>query len=126
MPNLEVAVRSDIVHDDVIDALRDEGWSLIVCRDGGELLGAVLGRKPRAIVVRLARDTHDLGVLPLVRRYAPNLPLILVAEGGDLELQRELQAMRPYYYDVVPFDPDQLREAVRSAIRPARGLRAGR
>lgn len=107
-------------------ALTGDGWTLIPCRDGAELLEAVVERRPGVVIVALAGSEHDLRLLQLVRRAVPDVPLILVSGEGDLDLQRTLQAVRPYYYDITPIDPAELREAVRSALRPGRGPRADR
>ena len=105
-------------------ALIDEKWTLVPCGDAPALLEAIVAQRPNVIVVAFSRALAGSGLLSLVRRAAPQIPLILLADEGDLELQRMLQHARPYYYDVVPFDPDELHQAVRSALAPSRSRRA--
>ena len=111
---------------DLAAVLSGDGFVLIRCADVAALLEAVVERRPVAVVIVLAANDHDLRLLQLVRRAAPEVRLILLARDGDLGLQRTLQAMRPYYYDVGSFDPAELREAVLSAVRPARNPRPRR
>jgi DNA-binding NtrC family response regulator len=109
---------------EVLSALRNDAWTLVPCEDGQALLETVVERLPSAIVVEFTPTAGSLAILNLIRRAAPRVPLILVAGGGNLDLQRALQDMRPYYYDVAPLDPTELREAVQSAVSPPRA-RAG-
>jgi hypothetical protein len=44
------------------------------------------------------------------------VPLILLAENGSLEVQRQLIELRPIFYDVIPVGPGDLIDAVHSAI----------
>jgi DNA-binding NtrC family response regulator len=106
--------------EEILTSLRDPAWELVDCKDGKALLEAVVERRPSAVVVAYSPTQASLGLLSLVRRAAPHVPFILLACDGDLELQKALQEMRPYYYDLVPFDPDEVREAVRSAVSPTR------
>ena len=121
-----VAVLGGNLGSELLAALAGNGWALILCRDGAELLEAVVERRPRAVIIVMAGDEHDLKLLQLVRRAANEVPLILLAPEGDLGLQRTIQTMRPYYYDAGSFDSAELCDAVRSALRPARHPRSGR
>jgi len=98
-------------------ALADEGIGVASCPDGEQLIETLLREKPEAVVHVLRPDPHeDMALLRLVRRAAPDVPLILLAESGSLEIQRQLIELRPIFYDVVPVGPEDLLEAVRSAI----------
>jgi DNA-binding response OmpR family regulator len=66
---------------------------------------------------------EDIGVLQLLRRAAPDLPLVLVAAEESLVTQKLVQDLRPIYYAVRPLDEAELIEAVRAAL--ARRHRAG-
>lgn len=112
---LRVAVFGETIEATLLGALHDEPWTLIVCRTPAELLETVVERPPHVIVAGLAGKDAELALLHLVRRAAPRTPLILVVGDDDLGVQRMLRELRPYYYDVVPFDPDALRDAVGSA-----------
>jgi DNA-binding NtrC family response regulator len=98
-------------------ALAEEGIGVIPCPEGDQLVETTLREQPDAVIHVLREDPHeDLGLLRLVRRAAPEIPLILLAESGSLEIQRQLIELRPIFYDVVPVGPEDLLDAVRSAI----------
>lgn len=98
-------------------ALADDGITVASCPDGEQLIETLLREKPEAVVHVLRPDPHeDMALLRLVRRAAPDIPLILLAESGSLEIQRQLIELRPIFYDVVPVGPEDLLDAVRSAV----------
>jgi len=66
---------------------------------------------------RPGRD-DDLVALRLLRRLAPDLPLIVVASHASLEVRRLIQPLRPIYFAPRPVDPGELCEAVRDACGP--------
>lgn len=120
----KVAVLGHSLESEILVALESCEWTKTACRDGAALLESVVERMPGAVVVAL-EDDRDLGILPLLRRLAPRVPLIVLTHSGDLRLQRILREVRPYYCDVVPFDADELREVVRLAVRPRPGANGG-
>ncbi len=97
--------------------LRQEGYDLVACEDGEQLLEAVMARRPETVVYVFKQDCdEDLGVLHLLRRLAPTVPLIVLANEGSLRLQRLVQELRPIYYAVAPIEPSEIRSAVHSAL----------
>ncbi len=103
-------------------ALRAEGFHVIHCSGGEALLEEVVQNRPDAVIYALQRDfLPDLGVLQLLRRAAPDVPLVLLASEGSLDAQKMVRAFRPIYYAISPIEPAELLEAVRAAVaRPAR------
>ena len=63
----------------------------------------------------------DLGVLWVVRRIAPTLPIILLGGPAGLEARRTGQELKPTYGGRVPLDPAELGDAVRSVLRHDNG-----
>jgi DNA-binding NtrC family response regulator len=97
--------------------LKGEPWDVIPCGSGESVLEAVVVRRPDVIVYGLRNDSHgEIAMLQLLRRAAPDVPLILIAPHVSLETQRALRELRPMYFDVQPFDPEELREAIRAAV----------
>lgn len=102
---------------ELTEALADEGVTVVDCPNGEQLVEALLREQPDAVVHVLRPDPHeDMALLRLVRRVAPDMPLILLAESGSLEIQRQLIELRPIFYDVVPVGPEDLLDAVRAAV----------
>ncbi len=110
--------------DHVQSLLEGQGYDLVPCHDGEALLEAAVERRADVVVFELKSECQtDLGLLQLLRRVAPVVPLILVASNGSLETQRLVQELRPMYYAVIPVESAELRDAVRSAIE-RRGRRS--
>lgn len=98
--------------------LEAEGFEFISCPDAHALLEEVMHRKPDAVIYALCADcSQDMGVLQLVRRAAPEVPLVLLAAEDSLDTRKITQTLRPIYYAVCPIDGAELRDVVRSAVR---------
>jgi DNA-binding NtrC family response regulator len=102
--------------------LKDEGFELVACEDGKALLEELVQRRPDVLIYGFrAGSSQDLGLLQLVRRAAPELPLVLLASEGSLSTRRLVQSFRPIYYAVCPVEGGELVDAVRAALaRPGR------
>lgn len=97
--------------------LSDEGFDVVSCPSGETLIEEVVQHRPDAVVYALGPDCGpDIGVLQLMRRVAPTVPLVLLATDGSLAVQRQLRDLRPIYYAILPVEPAELRDAVYAAI----------
>jgi DNA-binding response OmpR family regulator len=98
--------------------LMAEGFELVACKDGQALLEEVMLRQPDAVIYALGADCReDLGVLRLMRRAAPDVPLVLLAAEDSLDTRRCTQPFRPIYFAIGPVEGAELRDVVRAAIR---------
>ena len=101
----------------VRSALEAEGFDLVSCADAHALLEEVMHRQPDAVVYALRADcSEDLGVLRLMRRAAPDVPLVLLAAEDSLGTRKLTQSLRPIYYAVCPVDGAELCDVVRAAV----------
>ena len=101
--------------------LEGEGRVVDVCLDAESLLDRVCTRHADAIVAVLRRECRsDFGVLQLLRRLAPGMPIIFVATDTTLQVESVARELQPLYYAVSPLDPDELRAAVESALAKTR------
>ena len=83
------------------------------------LVDAVASGRHQAVLFALCPGRpDDLVTLRLLRGLAPDIPLIVVASDASLEVRRLIQPLRPIYFAPRPVDPEELREAVRSACEP--------
>jgi DNA-binding NtrC family response regulator len=96
--------------------LAGEGHDVIVCRDRESLIDAMAEERPDVLVYVLGDLEPDLGVLMVVRRAAPQLPLILLGGQADLEARRSVQELKPTYNGLFPLEPSELSDAVRGAL----------
>jgi DNA-binding response OmpR family regulator len=124
MPQILMQVSAAPADPPVASLLATAGYELVSCADARALLEEVVHRIPDAVVYALSPDCHeDLGVLRLMRRAAPDVPLVLLAAEDSLNTRKLTQALRPIYYVVCPIDGAELQEVIRTAVsrrgRPA-------
>lgn len=118
VPRIVVQVAAAPADSPVGAMLETEGFDLVSCADGHALLEEVMHRLPDAVIYALRPDCReDLGVLRLMRRAAPEVPLVLLAAEDSLDTRKVTQTLRPIYYAVCPVDEAELRDVVRAAVR---------
>jgi len=118
VPRIVVQVASAPADSPVQSLLEAEGFELVSCDDGQALLEEVMHRPPDAVVYALGPDCRqDLGVLRLMRRAVPDVPLVLLAAEDSLDTRKTTQPLRPIYYAVCPVDGAELRDVLRAAVR---------
>lgn len=101
--------------------LAEEGHDTVVCAGREALFDALAARRPDLLVYVLSDLALDLGVLWVVRRMAPTLPIILLGGPAGLEARRTVQELKPAYFGMFPLDPAELGDAVRSVLRHDNG-----
>ena len=80
-------------------------------------------RAPDAVIYALHSDCHqDLGVLQLMRRAAPDAPLVLLAAEDSLYTRKVTKTVRPIYYAVCPVDESELSEVIHTAVARRRRI----
>jgi DNA-binding NtrC family response regulator len=91
------------------------------------LVDAVASGRHQAVLFALCPERDDdLVTLRVLRRLAPDFPLVVVADHASLEVRRLIQPLRPVYFAPRPVDPKELCEAVRDACGwPPREASAG-
>jgi DNA-binding NtrC family response regulator len=106
-------------------ALETAGIAAVRFHDPRALVEDAARKPPDVVICDLAVGCReDLFMLELLRRVAPDVPLILVASEESLVTQRLVQKLRPIYYMVEPVEATELGEAVAAAV--ARRSRARR
>lgn len=109
--------RRDIV--DTRTLLSGQGHEVVLCPDREVLFDAIAERRPDLLVYVLDELGTDLGLLTVLRRVSPTLPLILLGGPSGLEARRSVQELKPTYYGVLPLDPTELSDAVRGVLHRA-------
>ena len=117
MPRVVMHVTAAPADPPLLPLLAAEGFDLVACPDASALLEEVVHRAPDAVIYALRADCReDLGVLRLMRRAAPDVPLVLLAAEDSLDTRKVTQSLRPIYYAVCPVDGAELREVMRTAV----------
>ena len=101
----------------ILGLLEAEGFDVVACPDARALLEEVMQRAPDSVIYALQANCHeDLGVLQLMRRAIPDVPLVLLACEDSLETRRLTQSLRPTYYAMCPVDGAELLEVMRATL----------
>lgn len=100
-------------------ALERHGYRVGRCADPAALVECVMTNGADLAIVRLrgqATDGDQMAMLRLLRRVAPELPLVVIGEGDSIVAERAVRALQPKYLALAPADPQELVEAVRGAL----------
>lgn len=93
------------------------GHEVVVCPTRESLFAAISDRRPDLLVYVLGDLATDLGVLAVLRRVSPTLPMILLGGPAGLDTRRTVQELKPVYYGVFPLEPSELSDAVDGALQ---------
>lgn len=97
-------------------------YRLVVSTVPMEALDSILVGSFNAMVLALhENDRSFLGLIPLVKKLRPQMPIIVVADGRSLEEQRSAQRQGIFYFLPRPFAGKEMLSAVANAIE--RGVR---
>lgn len=105
-------------------ALELHGYQVRRCGDVAALVECVMTSRADVAIVRLhgqATDGDQMPMLRLLRRVAPELPLVVIGEGDSIHAERAVRSLHPKYLALAPADPQELVDAVRGAL--TRGTR---
>jgi len=106
------------------DLLAGTGCEVLEATTADALVDAVGSGRHQVVLFAVSPDRpDDLVTLRLLRRLAPDFPLVVVATDSSLEVRRLIQTARPVYFAARPVDPDELCEALRDACLPRRTAR---
>jgi DNA-binding NarL/FixJ family response regulator len=91
------------------------------CSKHETLLEELVKDPPQVVVYCLRADwREDIRVLRLVRRIAPQMPLVILGPVSSLEIREEVQGLRPIYFGVTPVEQAELEGAVQAAADRSR------
>lgn len=104
--------------------LADEGYEISVCSGPLHLLETFAGKRPDVVIYVLGDLDSDLSILSVLREASPRTPLVVLSGPFELPIRRSVQNLRPTYYGVLPLEPGELRDVVRSVLSEG-GLATG-
>ncbi len=104
------------------DVIRAMGCEVIAHHSLADTLREATMGAFDVIVTSLPALTDErLRLLQVLRRATPAVPLVIVTSDGSLEMRRQCQSVRPYYFAVRPLDDAELRTALGGAIERGHG-----
>ena len=102
------------------DELFDLGVSIREAADGDEALRSVLESLPSLILTDLRMPAGGLDYIARLRTFAPGVPLVLITSFGDHQTKADALALGVEAYFDKPVRLNELKEAVRRLLGPAR------
>jgi DNA-binding NarL/FixJ family response regulator len=107
--------------DALCGALPEASWDVVACATRETMLEEALQRPPDLILCRQDGDiVANSATLRLLRRLAPEAPLVVLSESTSLETLRLAQEFRPVFFVLEPSEPAELLEVVRSILASSR------
>ena len=98
-------------------AIESLGFDVDAFSTFADALRGLARTSPDVVVIELADcDPECIRMLQLLRRSAPQTPLVIVSQDGSLGARAACQPLRPFYYAVPPISKDELRSALNSAL----------
>lgn len=110
------------IRDLVSDILRDEGYKPRVANDGVSALESIRERVPAAVILDIwlqGSEMDGLGILEVVKKRYPNLPVIMISGHGNIETAISSIRLGAYDYIEKPFKEDKIVRLVKRAIENA-------
>ncbi len=104
--------------------LSTERWQVKTAERHDEIVGMIQAGEVDVLITGmdvLGMKAYDL--IPEVKRLGSNIPIIVACADSSLELARKIREFGIFFYLMEPFDPEEVREAVRDAVRKAMVLR---
>lgn len=115
-PRVVVCETVAVEDEPAVAALAADGFEVQRCANTADLVESVARQRPAAVIVHLLAAASELPMLRLLRRIAPEMPMVLVSDGSSLGAQRALLALGPSYHALTPLEPGELVAAVRGAL----------
>lgn len=103
----------------ISDILKDEGYETRMAGSSDEALKAIATRVPSVLVLDIwlqGSELDGLGVLELVKKKYPHLPVIMISGHGNIETAVASIRMGAYDFIEKPFKEDRLVLVVQRAL----------
>lgn len=103
----------------ISDILEDEGYSTRTANSSDAALNALAERVPSALVLDIwlqGSELDGLGVLELVKKKHPDLPVVMISGHGNIETAVNSIQMGAYDFIEKPFKEDRLLLVIKRAL----------
>lgn len=107
----------------ISDILKDEGYATRLASSSDTALRALAERVPSALVLDIwlqGSELDGLGILELVKKKYPDLPVIMISGHGNIETAVSSIRMGAYDFIEKPFEEDRLLLVMQRALEAAR------
>lgn len=107
------------IRDLISDILVDEDYQTRTAKDSDSALKAIAERVPNLLILDIwlqGSELDGLGILELVKRKYPDLPVVMISGHGNIETAVNSIKMGAYDFIEKPFTEDRLLMVVQRAI----------
>jgi two-component system nitrogen regulation response regulator NtrX len=111
------------IRDLISDILKDDGYKTRVASDSEGALEAIKERVPAAVVLDIwlqGSEMDGLGVLEIIKKRYPNLPVIMISGHGNIETAISSIRLGAYDYIEKPFKEDRILRLVKRSVEAAK------
>jgi DNA-binding response OmpR family regulator len=109
----------------ICQSLFSEGYQVTTVDSRGELFGKLKAGQAEVLILGvdvLGTKAHEL--IAQIRRLGCRIPVIVASADPSVELAQKLREIGIFFYLMEPLDSEEVRSAVRDAVRKAEALRA--
>jgi two-component system, NtrC family, nitrogen regulation response regulator NtrX len=111
------------IRDLISDILSDDGYKTRVASNSTAALESIKERVPAVVVLDIwlqGSEMDGLGVLEIVKKRYPNLPVIMISGHGNIETAINSIRLGAYDYIEKPFKEDRILRLVKRAVETAK------
>jgi len=100
------------------EALTKEGYEVETVESGAIAIKKVLKQTVNVLILDIyMAGMCGIDVIPLIKKARPHLPIIVITGDTSVETERKVRAQGVFYYFVKPFDLEEMKKVVKSALR---------
>lgn len=99
------------------EVLAEEGYKVKTVESGIMAIKKSLKQTVDVLILDIhMAGMSGIGVIPILKKARPYLPIITITGDTSVETERKVRAEGIFYYFVKPFDLEEMKKAVKSAL----------
>ncbi len=100
------------------EVLGEWGYTVEISDVGSRAVQKLLAGSCGMVVLGVQEGDQDgVEMIPLVHQISRDLPVVVVGDGGSLEMERRVRLEKVFYYMVQPVDFDEMKQVVQRALQ---------
>ena len=113
-----VADDDKFFRDHLRNVLQKEGYKIQTVESGTEAIRKILQESIDVLILDIYMAGMDgFETISLIERINPHLPIIVITGNSCLDVERKARAEGIFYFFTKPFDINQMKRVVKSAIK---------
>lgn len=117
MNSILIADDDEFYRTQIGNFLRSAGYIVKIVKNGQEAIKELQRQNYDVFILDIDMEgLSGLGALPIVKSISSSLPIIVATGDDSLELERVIRSYGVFYYLVKPFEMDEIKEVIESAV----------